>query len=124
MREVKIDRSRLAKTVTANRQKHVEEYELALDGYKQQLANRLKDLTKQVRTAIADQILEVQVNTFDLPQPENHVSDYDTVLEMIDFSVDTEFVLTQQEFKQYVLDEWHWTAQLVSSNKFYAASMT
>jgi hypothetical protein len=45
---------------------------------------------------------------FDLPEPEDHTKDYDVVLGMLNLSVDDQLVITDDQYRQFMLDDWGW----------------
>lgn len=38
-------------------------------------------------------------------KPQSYEKDYDTAITMLEFSVDTKIIISEHEFKQFVLDE-------------------
>jgi len=115
MRTVKVKKTELIDELTANKAKHEKNVSLALTGYK---ADVVKKLEKKIE-AVKNGKLITQVY-FDIP--ENHAKDYDRALKQLDMSVDNEIELTDQEFQQYVMDEWGWKQQFLSSNSGYIAT--
>lgn len=107
------------KALTENRSKHQSEYEDAVKGYNEQLLkNHKKALMKAMK---ADRSEPIQVQMPYLPAPTKHTREYDEAIRMLDMSQDNELVLDASEFRQYVMDEWDWTASTSMTNAVYAA---
>jgi hypothetical protein len=45
---------------------------------------------------------------FNLNQPESHMGDYARVLKMLEMDIKPEIMLDEQQFANYVMDEWNW----------------
>jgi len=113
LQSVRVGKDDLLAVLRTNLEKHVSEYDAALVGFKEdvkvQLATLLKDVEdgKRIRTTIS----------FD--EPQNHRDDYETVIQMLEMSVDTHIDLTMNEFKQYVQDKWSWKDKFSMTNAKY-----
>lgn len=108
MKTVKVSKDELIKKITENRDSHKKLLEEALEGY-QKLA--VKKLESKIRAVKAGK--KVRSITFDIPQ--DYSKDYDRALKMLEMSVDKEIELDQNEFRQYVMDEWGWKQQFLMS---------
>jgi hypothetical protein len=110
---VNVDKDRLLATLKANRENHGAAYERAKAGY-------ITVTTKQVEsylTRLANgELLE---RAFIPPPPEDHTSEYDSAIQMMEWSSDTTIELTQAQFAQYVQDDWGWRQQWLASNSTY-----
>ncbi|WP_345969617.1 hypothetical protein WCX72_09840 [Sulfurimonas sp. HSL1-6] len=100
MKTVKVDKDNLLKVLRENREKHQVEFD---------------QLWGEFQTKIKDEITRISMidEYDDVPsiqaiKPESFVKDYDEVIGMLEFSTDTEFDITQEEYKKYVLNEWDW----------------
>lgn len=114
MQTVRIDKNKLSEILSTNMETHRMDYEDAVKLY-------LKDFDKQLRTKLS--VLEAGSTPTqhfrDMPVPESHVEDYSRVLKMLDLSEDETITLTQQEFTQYVQDEWRWKTNFDATNATY-----
>lgn len=103
----------IKRRVTENRSKHRQAVETALEKYRElaieELDNMLADARhgRKIRRAI--QLIE----------PMDMTASYDRVLDMLELTTSVEITLTQQEFAQYVRDEWEWRDQFNFSNSRY-----
>lgn len=118
MQSVRMMKSELVEIVRANLQKHMEEYEIALAGYWVELKKQLRSLLNEAE----DQ--KDKNYSFSLTKPSNYKSDYDRAILMLEKSVDDIIELTNDEFGQYVQDEWHWKQRYGAINSSYLASGT
>jgi hypothetical protein len=51
--------------------------------------------------------------------PEDHTTDYDDAIDMMEWSTDGTIELTQSQFVQYVKDDWGWKDNWVASTAAY-----
>jgi hypothetical protein len=102
VKSVKVQKDELQKRVKENRDSHRSVYEQALDGYHKAVVEWLE---VQLDRAKAGKAFDLYFNQ---PMPEDHTADYDNVLDMLDMSTEDEIELSNQEFRQYVRDEWGW----------------
>lgn len=113
MGTVTVNRVNLLETVKANRQEHRKEFESACVGYRKEAIKHLEEMLdeakqgKRIRRAIG------------LVEPMDQTKDYDRIIKMLEMSVDEDIELTQSEFAQYVMDDWAWKGQFISSVSTY-----
>ena len=60
---------------------------------------------------------------FTLVVPEDHTSNYDTVIGMLEMTQDEEIELSADEFRTYVQDEWDWMRGWALSNSTYCSGV-
>jgi len=110
---VNVDKVRLLAALKENREQHGAAYEKAKAGY-------IRVTTKQVQdylTRLANgELLE---RAFLPSPPEDHTSDYDAAILMMEWSSDDTVELTQAQFAQYVQDNWGWRESWLVSNTAY-----
>lgn len=116
MDKVKVRKDELLESVRANRDAHQAIYDEAVAGYKELAKAELKKHLRDVDRG-AMQVISVM-----LPAPVNHTKDYDRVITMLEMSVDDEIELHEDEFAQYVMDDWRWKQQFLTSNAAYSAT--
>lgn len=110
---INVDKTRLMLALETNRAKHGTAYEKAKAGY-------VKVTTEQVRGYLQRLANGELLERAYLPAPpEDHTSDYNDAIEMMAWSTDDQIELTQAQFKQYVMDDWGWKEQWVTSNTAY-----
>jgi len=110
---INVDKTRLRDALRKNRAQHGAAYEQAKAGY-------IKVTTQQIEqylTRLANgELLE---RAFLPAPPDDHTSDYDDAIEMMQWSKDDVIELTQGQFKQYVMDDWGWKDTWLASNTEY-----
>lgn len=115
MQKVQVNKSELLDKVISNREQHVNNYNDALDVYKKEATDKLRQMYETARdTGKIEQYLS-------MTEPECHDEDYDRVIAMLKMSVDTQIELSVHEFQNYVLDKWSWSNSFASSTMSYSA---
>lgn len=112
--QVTIKKDELIKEITANRDQHQEIFEEALEGYKKEI---VKVLEKRLEAARQGKRVSHHIN---LVQPENHLNDYERILQMLKMSTQDEITIGESQFAQYVRDEWDWKRNFLMANAHYS----
>lgn len=110
---ISVDKAQLLTTLELNRRDHGTAYEKAKGGYIKVTSAQLKDYLTQLAEG------ELLIQRFIPAPPEDHTDDYDDVIEMMKWAQGASIELTQQQFKQYVQDDWGWKEAWVTSNTAY-----
>lgn len=105
-RTVNVSRGKLLQALREGREKHVAEHAQAMADYRDAAEKYLTEALERVKSGDLSDI------RFSLPRPECHAEDYDEVIAMLEFSVDTELSLDANSFRSYVLGEWSWKKTL------------
>ena len=98
----------------ANRDRHRQVFEEALEGYRKQMVAELETMLgdakagRRIRRAVK------------LPEPSDHTRDYDRLILMLELAKAERITLSEVEFSQYVLDEWGWRADFLSTSAAYS----
>lgn len=100
---VNVNRIELLEYLRKNREKHILEYQQAVDCYQDAMVNALKKKLKEVRSGKATEL------SLSLPRPQSYESNYNNVIEMLELSVDENINLDSGAFKAYIKDEWNWS---------------
>ena len=110
---IKVDKDRLMLALEQNRSSHTAQYQKARAGY-------ITVTTEQVRGYL-NRLLDGELleRAFLPSPPEDHTPDYDDAIEMMAWAQDEFIELTQGQFKQYVMDDWGWKDQWMTSNTAY-----
>lgn len=117
MQKIKLYKDELLSIVKANREKHVTTYKKSYELYRKEVAKKVKQLLKDVE---GNKEFSTHIN---LTKPVNMEKHYDTVIRMLELTVDTEIELTTGEFQQYVEDQWVWKHEFDNvSNSYLAAA--
>lgn len=114
--EAVINKTKLLEILRANKAKHVEVFEEAIQGWRRHALELLAEKEKLIRSGRLPKAL-----TLALPAPENHSRDYDRIIGMLELHQGDTFALPEQEYSWYVDDNWDWKRRWTVSNSGYAA---
>ena len=110
LQETNIDRAKLTTTLKENLKDHIEIYDLALANWKEEYSKYIADFAKKVKAG------DFKV-PFSPPQrPSSYAKKYEDVISQLDMSSDQIIKLDASEFKNYILDEWVFSASFYSSS--------
>ena len=116
MDEVIVFKTQLFEKLRENRDKHRAIFKDALEGWKQRVLEELEVCVKLAKTGTK------YITSVNLPMPIDHTEEYDTVIAMVEWSVDEKIELTRGEFEQYVLNNWMWMPDFISTSTSYSSS--
>ena len=123
--ELKFEFSReeILTRVTDNRDKHATAYSEAMEGYYLEVEDQLLAIAKEARAQVklANDSKEPKVRAWSVNarQPEDHTADYDRIIDMLTLAKGENIELDENEFAQYVRDEWVWKRAFTESASFY-----
>jgi hypothetical protein len=120
LKSVNVNRTDLLQKLKENRDKHVEEYNVALEGYKIEVRKVIDEAVAQVKAGEFDSKSLYLVESM----PENHLGDYEQVIAMMEISIDDVINLEAAEVQQYVLDQWHWKHSFSATTAKYASNVS
>lgn len=134
-RKIEVDRINLIQTLETNKKKHVEEYNAAVDAYKDAVLIKLNDLYNESKEEIEKRFNDIKsdfsnpdakdlpsdlfISTYraiNVPRPQSHEKDYNAAIDMAKFDVRSTLELTFNEFQCFVRDEWDWKKEFVITN--------
>lgn len=113
MDSLKYKRTDVLEKLKTNRDKHKAAYDDAYDGFKEAVVEELKQAL-----ALAEQGKEYRL-TLKQTQPREYLKNYDRAIAMFTMSSQDEIELSEAEFTQFVLDNWSWSDQFVTSTRTY-----
>lgn len=113
-RTVRVQKRELIDKIKLNQKKHVEEFNKAVESYKLEALEQLANMKAKIDKG------EMGIR-LDLVVPINRTVEYDKVIEMFNWDVNTVVELTQSEFNEYVHDDNDSARQASLSNSFYSA---
>jgi len=124
MSKVNVKRKSLIKVLTKNRDIHKKEYAEAYSGYVQLCIEALQEKLGNVMDAAKapKDGPEVKFEMFfqDLMSaPENHVQDFQDVIDMFELSEDSKLAIGMDEYKKYYKNDWLWSRGWELANKAY-----
>jgi hypothetical protein len=115
MDSIRISVDKLRETVKKNRENHRTIYEESFQKYRDMAIAELKQMLAEAKAGKRIR------RSIQLTPPMNQTSDYDRVLKMLDMTTDDVVVLSEEDFAQYVMDEWRWKEQFSQINSTYSA---
>ena len=104
---------KLKEVIQKNRDNHWSTFEKAQTKYREMA---IAELERGIADAKAGRRIMRSLN---LVEPFDQTKDYDRVLSMLSMTSDTNIELTEQQYSQYILDQWSWKAQFDTANSSY-----
>lgn len=114
MKAIRVSKAELLKTLQTNRDNHRKIFEEALEGFRKAV---VRELERRLEIAKANKRVDLYIQ---LTQPVDQTKDYDRVIGMLNLSLDTEIELSETDYSCYVLDDWTWKKNFLTSNAFYS----
>lgn len=111
--KVSIKKTELLEAVRKNRETHIADYKEAREGFEKGFLKEAEKLVVRIKEGNFDR------NVINLSAPINHDKDYNLVIRMLEMSTANEISITQNQFSQFVLDEWNWKEQFSNSTMNY-----
>jgi hypothetical protein len=118
MKEVTVKKEALLLKLKENRITHEKEYDEMMKNYHNKVISGLETLLSKAMLNAKNPVTHL-----DLPQPKSYLSEYDLIISMIEMSMDSNFTLTQTEYKNYVLNEWNWSGQFDMLKTTYSGKL-
>jgi len=109
MRAVRVKKNELLEKVQDNRAKHRAIFEKALKGYRVAVIAELEIMLNEAKKGRRIK------RAVELIEPVDQTREYDRVIRMLEMSTDDVIELSQQEFTQYVMDDWAWKEHFLST---------
>ena len=114
MRPVRVDKKKVLEALKENRSTHRAIFEEAVEGYRKEVVKQLEKHIKQMKSG------KPKRTYISIPYPEDHTSDYDDAIEMLEMSLDESIDLDAEAFKAFYKDDWSWKNQFLASNSGYS----
>ena len=115
MKTIKVSKEKLFAKLHENREEHRQVFLRAQKGFRAEVIEQLDKALKDAREGKRFQ------TSFQLPAPVDQTPEYDVAIDMCGWEIDKEIELSQEEFRQYVLDDWVWKDNWLYSNTMYLA---
>lgn len=114
---VTIKKDELVEILRLNRETHRAVFDEAVQRYHEQALVQLNEHIQRITKARKGPIVVRVV----LPIPEDHTTDYDRVIGMLDKHTGETVTLTESKYRNFVEDEWDWTRAWAGSTASYVA---
>lgn len=115
MKQVRVNKEQLLGILKKNRSEHREVF---LQAQKTFRVVAIKALDEQLKAARKGRPFELG-RLIALSAPEDHTTDYDRSIQMLEMAVDKEIVVDEREFQNYVQDKWQWSRDWAANNMRY-----
>jgi len=118
MDSVQVKKTALLKILKKNLRAHKRKSNEALKIYQEAY---IAVMEKNLEIAKKTPAEIVPINQISLPVVQDHVTDYEKVIGMLELSVDETIELDFQEYNNYVQDEWGWSGGFNSVTMAYTS---
>jgi hypothetical protein len=112
-RLIKVEKQRLIDTVTENRAEHRGQFLEAQQVYRERVIEELDKRLREVRNGSPITL------GFRLPEPVDYTRYYDEALAGLDWEVEDQVYLSQDEFNRLVLNNWEWKQNFAATSLSY-----
>jgi hypothetical protein len=116
MEKMKFDKQKLLEVLRANRESHRKIFLEACTGY---LKKAIELLEQKLASAKRGERITMH---FSLQQPIDQTKEYDRAIRMLEMSTNAIVELEEHDFQQYVMDDWAWKGQFLTSNSAYSGT--
>ena len=113
--EVTIAKGELLEVLRANRARHRDVFLAAQEGFRTRV---IAELNRRLADARAGRHVELAIR---LPEPEDHTSDYDREIRMLEMHTQETVTVGAHLFDQIVMDRWGWSAAFNTTSSAYLA---
>lgn len=120
MHNITVHKNELISKLIENRDQHKEEYDAAIVLYKKQFVAESAKYAQEVAAAAEQDGVQFPVFKY-LPLPEEHTDDYNRVIALMEWEVDSQVELSESDFRQYVLNDWSWSHSFAANTRSYLA---
>ena len=109
MEKITVNKTELLAKLEQNRSDHRGIFEEALAGFAREAERELNERLNQLREGLRRDLVIRK------PVPTDHTNDYDRAISMIQMSLGDTVTLSENDFAQYVMDDWGWQGQFLSN---------
>lgn len=117
MDKVVVNKQELLDKLVENRLKHNEIFLAAQLNYRQQMITELDRMLKEAREGKRFQ------RSVTLCEPVDHTKEYDAAIAMLTMSTDGEIQISHNDFAMFVLDDWQWKRNFLTTNSAYVSGL-
>lgn len=113
--KIKLKKEEVVGILQSNRQKHVEAFTKALEGYKKKAISLMENELTAAKLG-----REFTVHLY-MHMPHNSEAEYNGAIDMIQAHAGPFIVLSEGEFDKFVSDNWQWKVYFNQCVKLYVA---
>lgn len=115
MKSVTVEKTELLDILKTNRDAHRAIFENALEGYRIKWIEILEERLEEVRLG-----RKIDHGIW-LNEPVDQTKDYDRAIRMVEMHTKDTIELDEKSIANFVLDDWSWSDQFVTTNSMYTA---
>jgi hypothetical protein len=116
MNTVMISREKLSEQLEKNRDEHKIIYDVALLGWKTEVIVALRRALNKAVDGTE------YITDLDIDPPENHLNEYDEIIDRVKWHEENMITLDLREFNQFVRDSWDWMPHFLNNAFNYSSS--
>jgi len=117
MDKVTVDRKLLLEKLKGNRDKHRDIFLEAQKEYRKQMVKELDQMLAEAREGKNFR------RSVTLCEPVDYTADYDAAIAMLGMSVDEQIEISRQDFACFVMDDWSWKRNFLTTNSTYVSGL-
>lgn len=118
MRDVRVRKDELIEILGKNRDRHGTLFEKAYERFRHAVEREFEARLDRIRKG---KPVELHIA---LPEPRDMTQSYDRALQMLQMETRDEVELSEQEFQQFVQDDWTWKREFATTASLYGVQMT
>lgn len=112
--KIEVNKQQLLDVLKKNRAIHEQEYNELQEDYLDAVTKELGKIFSESKKRLPNPDTCVSPN-----KPKCYLEDYDLVIGMLLMSIDETFTLDEEQYRNYVLNEWSWTRHFNISKAAY-----
>lgn len=113
MDSITVEKAALLAKIRTNRDEHRSMFLKAQERYRDAMVVELERSLQEARDGKPIR------RSFTLPVPEDHTTDFNTAIEMLEWEQGDEIVLDHRDFARYVQNRWEWAASFTANTASY-----
>jgi hypothetical protein len=117
MDTITVEKNKLIETLKRNRDEHVSIFERAQIVYREKVIDELDRAIDDAKNG------RKIIRFINLPEPENHLSDFETAIEMLEWDTADTVDLDRRDFKRFVQNKWEWEQSFAGNTQSYSSML-
>jgi len=110
---VTVKKEALLAALRKNREGHRSVFLKAQEGFRRLC---IEHLDKMLANAKEGRVFATAIG---LSAPEDHTKEYDVNIQMLEMSEDDKLVISEEQFRHFVQDDWDWRADFMANSAQY-----
>jgi hypothetical protein len=110
---VTVKKETLLAALRKNREWHRSVFLKAQEGFRRLCIKHLDEMLADAKEGRAFKL------SVGLQAPQDHTKEYDVNIQMLEMSEDEKLVISEEQFRHFVQDDWEWRADFLSNSAQY-----